>query len=207
MNQPNLHDPFLFERSAQTKGFSLIAGIDEAGRGPLAGPVVASACILKNERCVIGIDDSKKLSSKERDSLYHQLTNHSDVIWAVGVVDNMVIDQINILQATFLAMKMALDALSVKPDFLLVDGSIDPQLGILTQTIVKGDSLSLSIGAASIIAKVTRDRLMQEYDKEFPLYAFGSHKGYGTKKHLEMIALHGACPIHRFSFSPLKEMI
>ena len=182
------------------KGVKYIAGIDEAGRGPLAGPVVAGAVILPKDCLLEGINDSKKISEKKREKLYDDIIENA-VAWGVGIVDHKVIDEINILNATRKAMKFALENLQVKPDYILIDAEkkVDTN-GIEYLPLIKGDALSISIGAASILAKVTRDRMMREYDKMFPMYGFEKHKGYGTKAHVEAIKEHGPCMIHRQSF-------
>ncbi len=187
-----------FEREANLKGAKATAGIDEAGRGPLAGPVVAAAVILPEDAAIDGVDDSKKLSPKKRDLLYDEIINKA-VAYGVGIVDEKEIDVINILEATKKAMIQAVSALTVKPDFLLIDSS-RLSLPIRQMGIVKGDSLSASIAAASIIAKVTRDRLIEKADADYPQYGFAKHKGYGTKEHIEAIKKYGICPIHRVSF-------
>ncbi len=189
-----------FERAARSQGFQWIAGVDEAGRGPLAGPVVAAACILPPDFYVENIDDSKKLSHEMREKIFKVLTTHPGVIYGIGMSDAFMIDQINILQATLQAMAAAVGLLSQKPDLVLVDGNKKPPVSIPCQTIVKGDSLSQSIMAAAIIAKVTRDRLMLKYDAEFPQYGFSKHKGYPTQAHLDALKKWGACPIHRQTF-------
>ncbi len=187
------------------KGFERIAGIDEAGRGPLAGPIVAAICILPKGHLLHGINDSKKLLSEQRYKLYQQLILHPDICYAVGVVEPYEIDQLNIHQATFKAMLLALERLSVRPDYLLVDGRhCPPQQQIPCEAIVDGDTLSCCIAAASIIAKVTRDHIMLGYHDLYPQYGFHEHKGYGTAEHLQAIQLHGPCPIHRKSFGLLK---
>ncbi|MBO5141635.1 MAG: ribonuclease HII [Clostridia bacterium] len=189
-----------FEREYNEKGYELIGGIDEAGRGPLAGPVVA-ACVILPKGCVIeGVNDSKKLSEKKREALYDEITEKA-VAWGVGIMDNNVIDDINILEATRNAMTHAVEELEVKPDYIFIDAEkkVDTK-GIPYLPIVKGDALSISIAAASIIAKVTRDRMMKEYDKMFPCYGFEKHKGYGTKAHTDAIKENGLCMIHRKSF-------
>ena len=189
-----------FEKECYEKGYELIAGIDEAGRGPLAGPVVAGAVILPKDCLLEGINDSKKLSEKKREKLYDVIIENA-VAWGVGIVDHTVIDEINILNATRKAMKLALENLQVNPDYILIDAEkkVDTN-GIPYLPIVKGDALSISIGAASILAKVTRDRIMREYDNIYPMYGFEKHKGYGTKAHVEAIKEHGPCMIHRQSF-------
>ena len=187
------------EKALQSQGFSLVCGVDEAGRGPLAGPVVAGAVILDPKNPIKGLDDSKKLSEKKREALF-DLIQERALAWGIGMASEQEIDQYNILQATFLAMRRAVEQLSLTPDAVLVDGNRDPQLGIFTQTVVKGDSLSASIGAASILAKVTRDRLMVELDKIYPQYHFAKHKGYPTKDHYACLAQNGISPVHRRSF-------
>lgn len=189
-----------FEKEYYAKGYSLIGGIDEAGRGPLAGPVVAACVVLPKDSFIEGVNDSKKLSEKKREELYEVITREA-IAWGVGVVDNEVIDEINILNATRRAMKEAVEALVVKPDFIFIDAEkhVDTK-GIPYLPIIKGDALSVSIAAASIIAKVTRDRMMREYDSMFPCYDFEKHKGYGTKAHIQAIQEHGICTIHRKTF-------
>lgn len=177
-----------------------IAGVDEAGRGALAGPVVAAACILPASHSILGIQDSKLLSPLQRNFLYEKLTKDPRIIWSIGIVDHETIDRINILQATLLAMKIAVETLSLLPDFVLVDGNQLPKISIPAEAVVGGDRLREEIAAASILAKVTRDRLAQQWEKEFPLYGFSKHKGYGTKLHLEKLQEHGPSSIHRKSF-------
>lgn len=193
-----------FEIAARQKGYSLIAGIDEAGRGPLAGPVVAAACIIPEGVFVVGVDDSKKLSAEKRNELFNQITSHSQIKVGIGVVSHEDIDRINIFQATIQAMLMAVEQLDVSPDFLLVDGLKLPHPTIPCEKIIDGDQKSHSIASASILAKETRDRLMVDFDKQWPQYGFAQHKGYGTANHLAALTLHGPCPIHRRSFSPIK---
>lgn len=190
-----------FEREYNEKGFEFIAGIDEAGRGPLAGPVVAAAVILPKGCLIEGVNDSKKISEKKREKLYDEITEKA-VAWGVGIKDNNVIDDINILEATRLAMHEAVHNLQTKPDFVFIDAEkkVDTD-NVPYLPIVKGDALSISIAAASIIAKVTRDRMMREYDKVYPDYGFEKHKGYGTKVHVEAIRENGLTPIHRRSFT------
>ena len=189
-----------FEKEYYAKGYEVIGGIDEAGRGPLAGPVVA-ACVILPKGCVIeGVNDSKKLTEKKREELYDEITQKA-VAWGVGIMDNNVIDEINILEATRKAMTHAIEELDVKPDYIFIDAEkhVDTK-GIPFLPIIKGDALSISIAAASIIAKVTRDRMMREYDKLFPAYGFEKHKGYGTKAHIDAIKANGLTIIHRKSF-------
>lgn len=186
-------------------GYKAIAGVDEVGRGPLAGPVVACACILPKGVAFHGVKDSKALPASERKRLADFLTTHPDISWALGVVANEKIDQINILRATLLAMQQAIRNLPTKPDFILIDGRDYPPTDLPKQTVVRGDALCQSIAAASIIAKVHRDELMDEYHKQYPQYGFHKHKGYGTKYHLDAIAKYGLCPLHRRSFAPFKQ--
>ena len=185
--------------AALRKDFPILCGIDEAGRGPLAGPVCAAACVLPEGLVIEGLNDSKKLSEKRREALYEQITTQA-VAWAVCLMDEAVIDEINILQATFRAMRGAVAKLGLQPDLCLVDGNRDPGLGLPTRTVVKGDASCASVAAASILAKVTRDRLMCAYDAQYPGYGFAVHKGYGTKAHYAAIQQLGLCPIHRRSF-------
>ena len=195
-----------FERAARLCGYRRIAGIDEAGRGPLAGPVVAATVVLPVRCRLSGIDDSKQLSEGERARLYAAILEHA-VGMGIGSADVGEIDRLNILEATKLAMRRAIDQLAPPPDYLLIDAVTLPGIGIPQRPIIKGDSLSLSIAAASIIAKVTRDRLMAEYHDMFPEYDFLSHKGYGTREHLQRLARHGPCSIHRRTFTPVHEAI
>ncbi|MDD4494410.1 MAG: ribonuclease HII [Eubacteriales bacterium] len=194
---------WLYEKEKYAKGYSLVGGIDEAGRGPLAGPVVA-ACVVIPENAILdglleGLNDSKKLTPAQRDSLFDKISECA-VSCGVGIVDSETIDKINILNATKLAMKKAVDAMSPKPDYLLIDALKVEQIPIRQQSIIKGDSKSASIAAASIIAKVTRDRILGEMDGKYPAYGFVKHKGYGTLEHINAIRKYGACPIHRVSF-------
>jgi ribonuclease HII len=188
-----------FENFYLDNGYNNIAGVDEAGRGALAGPVVAAAVILPKSFIDIGIDDSKKLSKSKREK-YFQYILLSDCKIGIGIVDNFTIDKINILQATFNAMIYAVNNLSIKPDFLLIDGNIKPQIDIDSKTIIKGDGISLSIASASIIAKVTRDRLMEKLHLEYPIYNFASNKGYGTKEHIKALNLYRESKTHRLTF-------
>jgi ribonuclease HII len=199
-------DMLLFESLAYQQGFMTIAGIDEAGRGPLAGPVVAAAVVLPQKLVIPGVDDSKKLTAARRDTLYDRIMAEALAV-GVGISDNLAIDRINILQATLRAMEAAVSGLSLVPDYLLVDGISRTALPIPQKTVKKGDSRSLSIAAASIIAKVTRDRMMAEYDRQYPGYGFAGHKGYGCAAHLAAIATLGPCPIHRFTFRGVREHI
>lgn len=195
---------FEFERAAKEKGYNLVCGIDEAGRGPLCGPVCAAAVILPDDCEIEGINDSKKLSEKKREALFDVITSKA-LAYSVSMVDAKTIDEINILQATFLAMRNAVVGLALKADYALIDGNQKPGLEIKQQTVVKGDAKSVSIAAASILAKVTRDRYMYEMDEKYPEYQFGKHKGYGTKLHYEKISEYGICPEHRKTF--LKKIL
>ena len=192
-------DLWTIERQCFAGGFDIVCGVDEAGRGPLAGPVCAAAVILPKEYEIPGLNDSKKLTDKKRRELYDVITQQA-VCYGIAFADEKEIDEINILQATFRAMERAVAQLSISPDIVLVDGNRAPALGFPMKTVIKGDSLSASIAAASILAKVTRDRLMEEQDTLYPAYGFAVHKGYGTKRHYEALAAEGPCPIHRMSF-------
>jgi ribonuclease HII len=192
-------DMRLYEREVYRRGFRLISGIDEAGRGPLAGPVVAAAVVLPKRVNLSGVTDSKCLSPAQREDFDKKIRSRASAV-GVGVVDNLEIDRINILQATFQAMAAAVRQLGVQPDFLLIDGPYKLSLEIEQRGIIRGDSLSLSIASASIIAKVHRDRIMCEYHEQFPQYGFDSHKGYATAQHCEALRKHGPCPLHRMTF-------
>ena len=193
-----------YELKAYQRGFKVVAGIDEAGRGPLAGPVVAAAVILPQEYRNSDIRDSKKLSSKQRDRLYKIIKKDAIAI-GLGVIESGIIDKINILQATLLAMKEAVLNLSYPPDYLLIDGNKGIHMTTQQESIVDGDCLSVSIAAASIIAKVSRDGIMAIYHRQYPQYNFLSNKGYGTQEHRDAIRLYGCCKIHRQSFAPVRE--
>lgn len=199
-------DLWLFEKKAFQKGFSKIAGIDEAGRGPLAGPVVSAAVIIPNSLQISGISDSKKLTPKKRDYLYEKIYDLA-VSVGIGIVDPFEIDRINILQASLLSMAMAAENLAPQPDCLLIDGTFLISSTLPQEAIPKGDALSVSIAAASIVAKVTRDRLMERYHQDYPLFGFSKHKGYPTKAHKEAIRKFGCCLIHRKSFRGVKEYL
>ncbi len=180
-------------------GIHYIAGVDEAGRGPLAGPVCVASVVLKDGQFIEGINDSKKLSEKKRDFLYDKIINEA-VAYSIILIDEKTIDEINILNATFKGMNEAVDTLSVKPDMVLIDGNAIKGMSLPHQCVVKGDAKCNSIGAASILAKVTRDRYMMDMHKKYPLYAFDKHKGYPTKLHYECLSNFGISPIHRMSF-------
>ena len=199
-------DTWFFEKEATQKGYKDIAGIDEAGRGPLAGPVVSAAVILPADFSGTGVTDSKKLTPARRQQFYDLIYTHA-VSVGIGIVDAIEIDRINILQAALLSMAMAVENLNPQPDCLLIDGTFSISSKLPQKPITKGDSLSISIAAASIIAKVTRDRLMEAYHFYYPQFDFPRHKGYPTKAHKEAIRIHGSCPIHRRSFKGVKEYL
>jgi len=193
------------EKRAKRKGHRFIAGVDEAGRGPWAGPVVAASVILGKIKFVQRIDDSKRLSPGQRKKAFPEIVRSSLV--GIGIVDNTKIDEINILNATRCAMEGSIMALGVSPDLLLVDGNVKIGLPLKRKNIIKGDSKSLSIAAASIVAKVVRDSYMREFDKQYPVYGFFSHKGYGTRRHRTSLKHYGPCPIHRKTFKPVKQVV
>ena len=195
---------YSYEQNAIENGFKIICGIDEAGRGPLAGPVYAAAVILPMGLEINGLNDSKKLSEKKREQLFDVICEKA-IAYSIGIATEQEIDDINILNATFLAMRRAVNGLAIKPDYALIDGNQHPGLSIPDETVVKGDGKSMSIAAASILAKVSRDRFMLELSKKYPEYCFEKHKGYGTKLHYEMIEKYGVAPIHRRSF--LKKVL
>ena len=195
----NQIDMWEFEQEKQLEGYKLICGVDEAGRGPLAGPVCAAAVILPDGVDIPGLNDSKKLSDKKRRELY-PIIKEKAVAYSIAFADHNEIDNINILQATFLAMQRAIDGLSVRPDFALIDGNRQKDFGLPVQTIVQGDGRSASIAAASILAKVTRDDLMEQLAITYPGYGFEIHKGYGTKAHYAALEQFGPSPVHRMTF-------
>ena len=191
---------FSCENEARSKGYKLVCGVDEAGRGPLAGPVCAAAVILPDNCEIEGLNDSKKISEKKREALF-DIIKEKAIAYSIAYGSLEELEEYNILEATYLAMNRAIEGLNTKADFALIDGNRVPKgIKIPCETVVKGDSKSCSIAAASILAKVTRDRLMLEYDKKYPQYLFAQHKGYGTKAHYEAIKQHGVCEIHRLSF-------
>jgi len=194
-----------FEAEIRARGFRVIAGLDEAGRGPLAGPVVAAAVVLPEKARLKGVDDSKKLSAGQREEMFSLLREKALAV-GVGIVDVQEIDRLNILQASLRAMELAVGNLSLPPDFLLIDGIHPLRLPVAQQTITKGDQRCLSVAAASILAKVTRDRLMTAYHDQYPQYNFARHKGYGTKEHLQAIRKYGCCPLHRRSFRTIYQL-
>lgn len=193
----------LFDFDRKFRDFNFIAGVDEAGRGPLAGPVVSAAVIFKKNTSIKNLNDSKKLSPKIRFSVYEEIIKKC-LDWQIGIANHRTVDRINILEATKLSMKIAIEKLKIKPGMVLIDGNHPIDIKITQKTIVKGDSKSASIAAASVIAKVTRDKLMEKLDKKFPDYGFGKHKGYGTKFHIQAIKTFGPCKIHRRSFEPVR---
>jgi ribonuclease HII len=209
--KPSGKSRFRYERELLARGCSVIAGVDEAGRGPLAGPVVAAAVIFPVEwiatglpRSLWGLNDSKQLSAEEREDYFTKLTQRSEVRYAIAWSDNLLIDEINILQATFRAMNNALAQLSPEPEHVLVDGNQISSVRWPQTPVIDGDARSYSIAAASVLAKVTRDRMMLEHDRTWPAYGFAEHKGYSTERHLAALAQHGPCAIHRRSFAPIK---
>lgn len=196
------------ERALQKDGFPLVAGVDEAGRGPLAGPVVVAAVIFSgNVALPPGLDDSKKLTARKREDLFEVLTGTAGIFWAISVQDSVVIDRVNILRATHLAMREAALGLSPAPGHVLIDGLPVPDFPLPHTALVRGDQRSLSIAAASVLAKVTRDRLMEQADADYPQYEFRRHKGYGTARHLAALRQHGPCPLHRRSFAPVARAL
>ncbi len=195
---------YIIEREKRLKGYDIICGTDEAGRGPLAGPVYAAAVILPEELLIPGLNDSKKLSEKRREELFNVITEKA-VAYSIASVDEKRIDEMNILNASLEAMNIAVGTLDIKPDFVLVDGNMTRGLCFPCEAVVKGDAKSASIAAASILAKVSRDRYMIKMAEEYPQYGFEKHKGYGTKAHSEAILKYGPCPIHRRSF--LKKLL
>ncbi|MBE6746314.1 MAG: ribonuclease HII [Ruminococcaceae bacterium] len=195
---------YSFEKELISEGYGVVCGIDEAGRGPLAGPVCAAAVILPTDLEIEGLNDSKKLTEKKREALF-DVVKEKALAYSIVMVDEKVIDEINILQATLLAMRRAVETLEIKPDAALIDGNQKPGLSIEERTVVKGDAKSMSIAAASILAKVSRDRFMLELDEKYPQYQFAKHKGYGTKLHYECIEQFGISPVHRLTF--LKKIL
>ncbi len=198
-------DTYIYERELREKGINLIAGVDEVGRGPLVGPVVTACVILPEKFDLEGLTDSKKLSEKKREILYKEIEEQALGI-GIGIVDNEEIDKINILNATKKAMKMAINNCNVRPEHVLID-AVKLDIDIPTTSIIKGDLKSITISAASVIAKVTRDHMLYELDKKYPMYDFKHNKGYPTKKHIEAIMEYGIIKEHRKSFSPVKEYV
>lgn len=188
-----------FENEAYENGYTCVCGVDEAGRGPLAGPVFAAAVVLGRGQIIEGVNDSKKLSEKKREALFDKIKEEA-LCYSIASVDEKIIDEINILNATFLAMKKAVEGLEIQPDYAMIDGNKTPDLSIDCESVVKGDANSVSIAAASILAKVSRDRYMLEMAKKYPEYQFEKHKGYGTKLHYQMLDEYGPSEIHRQTF-------
>ena len=199
-------DPLSFERSSRKDGYRRIAGLDEAGRGPLAGPVVAAAVVLPDGLLIPGLTDSKQVPEQERERLFEVIRTEA-VCYGVGIADEQTIDLVNILQATIIAMERALQTLNPQPDYLLLDAIFLPRVPLPQKPIIKGDCRSHTIAAASILAKVTRDRMMQELHQKYPHYNFQKHKGYGTKEHLLLLQEHGPCDAHRKTFNPVARML
>lgn len=197
---------YVYERAAIAAGHAIVAGVDEAGRGPLAGPVAVAAVILPQECYLPHLNDSKKLSHTVREELFAQITEQA-LSYHVALMDAEMIDRMNILQATRTGMYEAIAALTPAPDEVLIDAVELPKLSMPSQSIIKGDAKSASIAAASILAKVTRDHLMESYDIQYPNYGFAKHKGYGTQEHIDTIRKYGICPIHRKSFDPIRSML
>ncbi len=194
-----------FEAEVRAQGFQVVAGLDEAGRGPLAGPVVAAAVVLPETGKWEGVDDSKKLSAGQREEVFSLLLEKARAV-GIGIVEAQEIDRLNILRASLKAMKLAAENLPLRPDFLLIDGIHSLSLPLAQQAIPKGDQRCISIAAASIVAKVTRDRLMMAYHDQYPQYNFAQHKGYGTKEHIQAIRQYGCCPLHRQSFKAIYQL-
>jgi ribonuclease HII len=194
-----------FERALYRDGAERVVGIDEAGRGPLAGPVVAAAVVLPRKFSLPGLTDSKMLAPQLREEFFYALTTDPSIEYGVGIASVAEIDRLNILRASYLAMERAVSALQAPPGHLLIDGLPVPAFSMPQTAIIGGDARSLSIAAASVIAKVTRDRMMQGWHEEFPVYQFCHNKGYGTPEHLESLRLHGPCPLHRRSFAPVAQ--
>ncbi len=198
-------DPLYFERCSHKDGYRCIAGLDEAGRGPLAGPVVAAAVVLPYGLLIPGLTDSKQVPEHERERLFEVIRSRA-VCYGVGIADEQTIDEVNILQATIIAMERALQALNPQPDYLLLDAISLPRVSLPQKPLIKGDCRSHSIAAASILAKVTRDRIMLELHEKYPRYNFQKHKGYGTEEHLSLLSLYGPCDAHRKTFNPVSRM-
>lgn len=195
-----------YEYEAEKQGYRCIAGVDEAGRGPLAGPVVAAAVVLPHPHALLGLDDSKKLTPRQRERLFVEIRRQC-TSFGIGIVDHQTVDAINILQASLLAMKQAVEQMAVRVELLLIDGNRGIDSKVDQKTIVGGDATCGSIAAASILAKVTRDRIMERYHIQYPQYEFGRHKGYGTALHRARIRQHGPCAIHRKTFKGVKEFL
>ncbi len=199
-------DPLFFERRAQASGYTCIAGLDEAGRGPLAGPVVAAAVVLPADLLISGLTDSKQVPEPAREGLFNTIRELA-VCYGIGIADEQTIDDVNIYQATIIAMERALETLVPRPDYLLLDAITLPRIALPQNPLIKGDCRSHSIAAASILAKVTRDRLMLKLHEKYPQYNFQKHKGYGTREHLALLQKHGPCEAHRKTFKPVSHML
>jgi len=199
-------DPLFFERRARENGYACIAGLDEAGRGPLAGAVVAAAVVLPEGLLIPGLTDSKQVPERSRERLFDVIRAQA-LCFGIGIVDERTIEKVNILQATIIAMERALRQLSPQPDYLLLDAITLPRVPLPQNPLIKGDCRSHSIAAASILAKVTRDRMMLELHAQYPQYNFQKHKGYGTKEHLLLLGVHGPCEAHRRTFNPVARML
>jgi ribonuclease HII len=199
-------DPLFFEARARASGFTCIAGLDEAGRGPLAGPVVAAAVVLPEGLLIPGLTDSKQVPERSRERLF-DIIREQAVCYGIGVVDERTIDEVNIYQATIMAMERSLEALKPRPDYLLLDAITLPRIPLPQNPLIKGDCRSHSISAASVLAKVSRDRLMRELHEKYPQYNFQKHKGYGTTEHLALLRKHGPCKAHRKTFNPVAQML
>ncbi|GHT42149.1 ribonuclease HII [Endomicrobiia bacterium] len=200
-------DSLFFDKNFYDKWFTLVAGIDEAGRGSLAGPVTAAAVILAKDLIIPDLNDSKQVSERKREQLFVIIKDKA-LAYVIEAVDNTIIDKINILQATFLVMSRAVLKLQIKPELFLIDGNHKiPNLPFKQEAIISGDAKSACIAAASILAKVTRDKIMKEYAKQYPVYEFEKHKGYGTRQHIESLKQHGPCPIHRITFAPISDIV
>lgn len=207
MTQQHPLPTYLFEQQAYDLGYKCVVGIDEAGRGPLAGPVVAAACFIDKSVDFKGIKDSKQLDPCERRETYLRLISHPNVVYGVGIVDSSVIDNTNILQATMQAMLIAISKMKVQPDYLLIDGNCFPKTSLPGLALIKGDERSLSIAAASIIAKEKRDEIMLEYHKKWPTHGFDFNKGYATREHILAVKTYGVTPIHRVTFEPIRSLV
>ena len=199
-------DPLFFEGRARASGFTCIAGLDEAGRGPLAGPVVAAAVVLPDRLLIPGLKDSKQVPEQDRERLFDKIREQA-ISYSIGIADERTIDDVNILRATIIAMERALETITPRPDYLLIDALTLPRVPLPQKPLIKGDCRSHSIAAASILAKVTRDRLMLELHEKFPQYNFQKNKGYGTREHMILLKKHGPCDAHRKSFNPVAQML